>query len=34
MNRNINDMKETLREYERSRHFIIGHDASVIANHL
>ena len=33
MNRNINDMKETLREYERTRHFVIWHDASVITNH-
>ena len=34
MNRNINDMQETLREYERTRHFVIWHDASVIANHV
>ena len=33
MNRNINDMKETLRECERTRHFVIWHDASAIANH-
>ena len=33
MNRNINYMKETLKEYERSRHFIVWHVASVIANH-
>ena len=32
-NRNINDLKETLREYERTTHFIIWHDPSVIANH-
>ena len=25
--------KETLKEYERSRHFIVWHDSSVIANH-
>ena len=33
MNRNINYIKETLKEYERSMHFIVWHDASVLANH-
>ena len=30
---NINDMKEKLKKYERSRHFVTWHDASVIAHH-
>ena len=29
----IQDKKEKLKQYERSRHFIVWHDASVIANH-
>ena len=33
LNENINDMKEKLKKYERSRHFVTWHDASVIANH-
>ena len=33
LNENINDMKEKWKKYERSRHFVTWHDASVIANH-
>ena len=33
LDRNIEDKKENLKKYERSRHFIVWHDASVIANH-
>ena len=33
LDRNIKDKKENLKKYERSRHFIVWHDASVIANH-
>ena len=27
LDENINDMKERLKEYERSRHFVVWHDA-------
>ena len=33
LNENINDTKEKLKKYERSRHFVTWHDAYVIANH-
>ena len=32
-NENINDMKQKLKKYERSRNLQVWHDASVIANH-
>ena len=33
LDENIHDMKKRLKKYERSRHFVVWHDASVIANH-
>ena len=32
-NMNVDDMKMTLKDFERSRHIQIWHDASTIANH-